>query len=151
VGLQSATEATDEDLLKYYTAEWKQFTIASGYINRVFDYLNRHWVKRERDEGHKDVYDVYTVGGIAAHDICTHVLTTRTLVSIGDLERMSFQANSLQNYWICAAVSRKTKKWRHNRYELDKGCCGFLWSDKVDGDVCCITHLFLCSLLGVGR
>jgi cullin 1 len=29
-------------------------------VNHVFRYLNRHWVKRELDEGKKAVYDVYT-------------------------------------------------------------------------------------------
>ncbi|KAG5220800.1 Cullin-domain-containing protein [Salix suchowensis] len=33
----------------------------ANYINRLFTYLNRHWVKRERDEGRKGVYPVYTL------------------------------------------------------------------------------------------
>jgi len=35
--------------------------MGANYINRLFTYLNRHWVKRERDEGRKGVYPVYTV------------------------------------------------------------------------------------------
>ncbi|KAH9999607.1 Cullin-domain-containing protein [Russula compacta] len=50
-----------ELLLKYYAAEWDRYTTGANYINRLFAYLNRHWVKRERDEGRKGVYPIYTL------------------------------------------------------------------------------------------
>ncbi|KAI0726430.1 Cullin-domain-containing protein [Fomitopsis betulina] len=51
----------DEALLQYYALEWDRYTTGANYINRLFTYLNRHWVKRERDEGRKGVYPVYTL------------------------------------------------------------------------------------------
>ena len=51
----------DEELLRYYAKEWDRYTTGANYINRLFTYLNRHWVKREKDEGRKGVYTVYTV------------------------------------------------------------------------------------------
>ncbi|KAI8583473.1 hypothetical protein K450DRAFT_223875 [Umbelopsis ramanniana AG] len=52
----------DESLLHYYTKQWKKFTVASSYVHHVFSYLNRHWVKREIEEGRKnDVFEVYTL------------------------------------------------------------------------------------------
>ncbi|KAH9161142.1 Cullin-domain-containing protein [Lactarius sanguifluus] len=51
----------NEQLLKYYASEWDRYTTGANYINRLFTYLNRHWVKRERDEGRKGVYPVYTL------------------------------------------------------------------------------------------
>ena len=51
----------DEALLSYYIREWNRYTTAAKYINHLFRYLNRHWVKREIDEGKKDIYDVYTL------------------------------------------------------------------------------------------
>jgi cullin 1 len=50
-----------EELLKYYIGEWKRYTTAAEYNNHLFRYLNRHWVKREMDEGKKNVYDIYTL------------------------------------------------------------------------------------------
>ncbi|KAK2751533.1 hypothetical protein FQN55_000254 [Onygenales sp. PD_40] len=54
-------EHTDEALLTFYIREWSRYTTAAKYINHLFKYLNRHWVKREVDEGKKDIYDVYTL------------------------------------------------------------------------------------------
>jgi len=53
----------DDELLRYYTDEWKRYTVGASYVNRLFTYLNRHWIKREKDEGRKNIYPVYTVRG----------------------------------------------------------------------------------------
>ncbi|OQD78246.1 hypothetical protein PENDEC_c001G01996 [Penicillium decumbens] len=52
---------TDEALLAFYIREWARYTTAAKYVNHLFSYLNRHWVRREIDEGKKNVYDVYTL------------------------------------------------------------------------------------------
>lgn len=52
---------TDEALLSFYIKEWSRYTTAAKYIHHLFRYLNRHWVKREIDEGKKTTYDVYTL------------------------------------------------------------------------------------------
>ncbi|KAL4873749.1 hypothetical protein BDV12DRAFT_52519 [Aspergillus spectabilis] len=58
---QESTSHAEEALLAFYIREWHRFTTAAKYINHLFRYLNRHWVKREIDEGKKNVYDVYTL------------------------------------------------------------------------------------------
>ncbi|CAK5269764.1 unnamed protein product [Mycena citricolor] len=58
----------NEALLQYYAAEWERYTTGANYINRLFTYLNRHWVKRERDEGRKGVYPVYTLALVSWKD-----------------------------------------------------------------------------------
>lgn len=59
--LTQAETHTDEALLSFYIREWKRYTDAARYNNHLFKYLNRHWVKREMDEGKKNVYDIYTL------------------------------------------------------------------------------------------
>ncbi|KAJ3403602.1 hypothetical protein HDV05_007742, partial [Chytridiales sp. JEL 0842] len=58
--LSSASES-EMTLLHYYTHQWTRFTRASTYIHHIFRYLNRNWVKREIDEGRKNVYDINTL------------------------------------------------------------------------------------------
>lgn len=52
---------TDEALLAFYIKQWSRYTVAAKYTHHLFRYLNRHWVKREMDEGKKHIYDVYTL------------------------------------------------------------------------------------------
>ncbi|QSS59474.1 Cullin [Histoplasma capsulatum] len=58
---ETSLNHSDEALLAFYIREWTRYTTAAQYINHLFKYLNRHWVKREVDEGKKDIYDVYTL------------------------------------------------------------------------------------------
>lgn len=61
-GVHRESEAhAEEALLGFYIREWARYTTAAKYVNHLFRYLNRHWVKREIDEGKKNVYDVYTL------------------------------------------------------------------------------------------
>ena len=62
--LQKAETLSDVDLLRYYASEWDRYTTGANYLNRLFTYLNRYWVKRERDEGKKGVFQVYTVRSV---------------------------------------------------------------------------------------
>ncbi|CAG8707484.1 3555_t:CDS:10, partial [Acaulospora morrowiae] len=65
---ENSTQYMDENLLRYYTRNWEKYTTASSYVHHVFRYLNRHWVKREIDEGRKTVYDVYTLTLVSWRD-----------------------------------------------------------------------------------
>ncbi|CAG8849496.1 11766_t:CDS:2, partial [Racocetra persica] len=65
---ENSTQHMDENLLRYYTKHWEKYTTASSYVHHVFRYLNRHWVKREIDEGRKTVYDVYTLTLVSWRD-----------------------------------------------------------------------------------
>ena len=48
-------------ILSYYTQQWKIYTRSCTLLHHIFRYLNRHWIKREIDEGRQGVYDVYTL------------------------------------------------------------------------------------------
>jgi cullin 1 len=61
VCVQATEPLADESLLRYYAGEWTRYTTGANFVNRLFTYLNRHWVKREKDEGRRGVYQVYTL------------------------------------------------------------------------------------------
>jgi len=52
---------SDESLLKYYSDQWRDYTMAMKTINHIFEYLNRNWIKREVSEGRTYIYDVYNL------------------------------------------------------------------------------------------
>ncbi|CAE6458207.1 unnamed protein product [Rhizoctonia solani] len=55
---QKAETITEQSLLSFYANEWNRFATGAGYINRALAFFNRHWVKREQDEG-RNVHQVY--------------------------------------------------------------------------------------------
>lgn len=60
--LEQLGSLTGEALLRHYAAEWERYTNGSNFVHRLLIYLNRHWVKHEREEGRTDVHTIYTVG-----------------------------------------------------------------------------------------
>jgi len=58
---ENSKQYMDENLLKYYSDQWRDYTMAMKTINHIFEYLNRNWIKREVSEGRTLVYDVYTL------------------------------------------------------------------------------------------
>ncbi|MCJ1404293.1 hypothetical protein MMC11_007518 [Xylographa trunciseda] len=73
---------TDEALLSFYIREWNRYTTAAKYINHLFRYLNRHWVKREVDEGKKDIYDVYTLHLVEWREQLFMKINTNVMTSV---------------------------------------------------------------------
>ena len=50
----------DEPLLQFYCKVWKEYQSSSHVVHGFCNFFNRHWVKREQNEGH-NVPEVYSV------------------------------------------------------------------------------------------
>ncbi|KAI9807661.1 MAG: hypothetical protein M1825_005602 [Sarcosagium campestre] len=81
----------DEALLAYYIREWDRYTTAAKFINHLFKYLNRHWVKREMDEGKKNIYDIYTLHLVQWRD--NHFLKVQERIMAAVLRMVEKQRN----------------------------------------------------------
>uniref|UniRef100_A0A914D2M4 Cullin N-terminal domain-containing protein n=1 Tax=Acrobeloides nanus TaxID=290746 RepID=A0A914D2M4_9BILA len=63
VALNSTTcrDQAGNQLLETYTTLWRQFKFSSEVVDKIFAYLNRHWIRRELDEDNQDIYEVYNL------------------------------------------------------------------------------------------
>ncbi|KAJ2972893.1 hypothetical protein NQ176_g6899 [Zarea fungicola] len=83
IGLAEKSKShTDEALLAYYIKEWGRYTVAAKYIHHLFRYLNRHWVKREIDEGKKSIYDVYTLHLVQWRKVLFSQVSTKVMDAV---------------------------------------------------------------------
>ncbi|KAK9338533.1 Cullin [Lipomyces starkeyi] len=92
-----AGQFVDEGLIKYYIRSWNRYTTGARYLNHIFEYLNRHWVKRERDEGRRTVYDVNTLCLVKWRSVFFDSIQSNLMTAVLKLIEKQRNGESIEN------------------------------------------------------
>ncbi|CAA84695.2 Cullin-1 [Caenorhabditis elegans] len=101
---EKGAELSGEDLLKYYTTEWENFRISSKVMDGIFAYLNRHWIRRELDEGHENIYMVYTLALVVWKRNLFNDLKDKVIDAMLELIRSERTGSMINSRYISGVV-----------------------------------------------
>ncbi|GMR42512.1 hypothetical protein PMAYCL1PPCAC_12707, partial [Pristionchus mayeri] len=83
--LKECRTRSGEDQLRYFTTQWDQFRFCSKVVDGIFAYLNRHWIKRELENGNNTIYVIYTLALVTWKQTLRDHMATNITAGVLDL------------------------------------------------------------------
>lgn len=102
--LQQSKSYSDESLVIFYIQAWDRFTVGARFLNNIFAYLNRYWVRREREEGRRFVYDINTLCLIRWKEDLFFQLHSRLIAAVLKLINQQRDGETIDNQNIRTIV-----------------------------------------------
>lgn len=106
IGSDGAGGANGEQLVTHYLAASSRFDNRATYLDRLCAYLNRHWIKREEDEG-RGAKIVMSTWGYPADELDRDTVETCAKAASGDEALVPVRALCLRKWRVLLVEKMK--------------------------------------------
>ncbi|ULU08575.1 hypothetical protein L3Y34_019641 [Caenorhabditis briggsae] len=117
--LYGCVDLSGEPLLQYYSTKWELFSFAMKVVDGIFAYLNRHWVRREFDEGREGSYMVYILGLVAWREALFEKIKDKLRDALLELVRIE-RTGGMINRNLISTTLRSLEEIGHDKTEPAK-------------------------------
>lgn len=98
--LEKCSDLYEEPLLQYYINNWTNYRFCSKVLGGVCSYLNRLWVKRERDKNRTEILEVYHLALVSWRNTLLKPLEKKMINAIIQLIRRERNGETINSSHI---------------------------------------------------